>query len=71
MHNIEKWLNILLKSCVVSMPRFLKYVWPFFNIKPERVNRLFELLLKRFTNFVLINITDQIIEEVRVHTTFI
>ena len=31
-HNIEKWSNILLKSCGVYTVRFLKYVWPFFNI---------------------------------------
>ena len=28
MLNVEKWQNI---------PRFLKYVWPFFNIMHERV----------------------------------
>ena len=37
MHNVVKWPNILLKSCGVHYSRFLKYVWPFYNIMPERV----------------------------------
>ena len=32
-HNVEKWPNILLKSRGVNTARFLKYVWPFFNMK--------------------------------------
>ena len=32
MHNVEKWPNILQKSCRVNSARILKYVWPFFNI---------------------------------------
>ena len=32
LHNVEKWPNILLKSCGVNTARFLKYAWPFFNI---------------------------------------
>ena len=35
MHNVEKWSSVLLKSCIVHTVRFLKYVWPFFNIKNE------------------------------------
>ena len=31
-HDVEKWPNILLKSSGVNTARFLKYVWPFFNI---------------------------------------
>ena len=31
------WPNILQKSCIVHNARFLKYVWPFFNIINERV----------------------------------
>ena len=31
-HDAEKWPKILLKSCGVNTARFLKYVWPFFNI---------------------------------------
>ena len=31
--------NILQKSCGVHTGRFLKYVWPFYNIMHERVNR--------------------------------
>ena len=27
-----------LKSCGVNTARFLKYVWPFYNIMHERVN---------------------------------
>ena len=30
--HVEKWPNILLKSRGVNTARFLKYVWPFFNI---------------------------------------
>ena len=37
MHNVVKWPNILYKSCGVNTARFLKYVWPFYNIKHERV----------------------------------
>ena len=38
MHHVEKWPNILWKSCVVLTSRFLKYVWPFFSIMHDRVN---------------------------------
>ena len=38
MHNVVKWLNIFLKSCGVNTARFLKYVWPFYNIMPEKFN---------------------------------
>ena len=31
MRNVEKWPNILLKSCTVSTSRFLKCVWPFYQ----------------------------------------
>ena len=34
MHNAVKWPNIL---CGVHTARFLKYVWPFYNIMHERV----------------------------------
>ena len=27
MHNVDKWSNILLKSCSVNVARFLKYFW--------------------------------------------
>ena len=37
MHNVEKWLNILQKSCGVHTAIFLKYVWPFFNTMHETV----------------------------------
>ena len=37
MHNVVKWPNILLKSCGVHTAKFLKYVWPFYNIIHERV----------------------------------
>ena len=39
-HNVVKWSNILQKSCGVHTARFLKYVWPFYNIMHERVNKL-------------------------------
>ena len=41
MHNIVKWPNILQKSCSVHTARFLKYVWPFYNIMHDTVKRLF------------------------------
>ena len=31
--NVENWP----KSCGVNRARFVKYVWPFFNIKYQRV----------------------------------
>ena len=40
MHNVVKWPNILQKSCSVHAARFLKYVWPFYNIMHERVNKI-------------------------------
>ena len=38
MHYVVKWPNILLKYCSVNTERFLKYVWPFYNITHERIN---------------------------------
>ena len=35
MHNVEKWPHILSKSCGVHTARFLKYVWPFFDMIHE------------------------------------
>ena len=35
---VVKWPDILQKSCVVNTARFLKYVWPFYNIMHEKVN---------------------------------
>ena len=37
MHNVVKWSNILSKPCGVHTARFLKYVWPFYNITHEKV----------------------------------
>ena len=37
MHNVEKWPSILLNFCGVHTAKFLKYVWPIFNILHERV----------------------------------
>ena len=37
MCNAVKWPNILQKSCDVNTARFLKYVWPFYNIMHESV----------------------------------
>ena len=50
MHNVVKWPNILLKSCGVNTARFLKYVWPFYNIMHQRVKFHISFLfsLKRF-----------------------
>ena len=39
MHNVAKWSNILQKSCGVNTARFLKYVWPFYNMH-ERVKNV-------------------------------
>ena len=36
--HVVKWPNILLKFCGVNTARFLKCVWPFYNIMHERVN---------------------------------
>ena len=33
-----KMIKYTWKSCSVNISRFLKYVWPFFNIMQERVN---------------------------------
>ena len=38
MHNIEKWSNILLKSCDGNTKGFLKYVWPFSTNMHEKVD---------------------------------
>ena len=40
MHNVVKWPNTLLKSCGVYIARFLKYVWPFYNIMHEGMKGL-------------------------------
>ena len=40
MQNVENRPNILLKSWGVNTARFLKYVWPFFNIMDKRVNNV-------------------------------
>ena len=45
MHNVVKWPNILLKYCGVNTARFLKYVWPFYNIMHERVKENGTLLI--------------------------
>ena len=37
MHNVVKWRKIILKSCGVHTARFLKYVWPLYNIMHESV----------------------------------
>ena len=39
--SVEKWSNIHLKFCGVNTERFVKYVWPFFNIMHERANRFY------------------------------
>ena len=39
-HNVEKWPNILLKSCDVKTASFLKYAWLLFNIIHENINLL-------------------------------
>ena len=46
MHNIEKGLNILLKSCDIHSERILKYVWSFFNIiiNCKVIKKVFDLI---------------------------
>ena len=39
-HNVEKWPNMLLKSCGVKTASFLKYAWPLFNIIHENIDLL-------------------------------
>ena len=34
-HNVEKWSDILQKSCGVKTARILKYVWQFYNISMD------------------------------------
>ena len=41
MHNVVKWPNILWRSCGVDTSRFLKYVWPFYNIVHQRVKHFY------------------------------
>ena len=43
-YNVEKWSNIRRKSCFVNASRFLKYVWPFFNIIHESIKFFFASL---------------------------
>ena len=45
MHNVVKWPNILLQSCGVNSTRFLKYVWPFYNIMHERVKEILWIIV--------------------------
>ena len=47
MHNVVKWPNILKTSCGVNTTRFLKYVWPFYNIMHERVKATIIFLTTR------------------------
>ena len=44
MYNVVKWPNILQIACGVNTARFLKYVkyvWPFYDIMHERVKKIF------------------------------
>ena len=36
--HVEKWPNVLWKSCDVHTARFLKYVWTFFNTILEKAS---------------------------------
>ena len=41
MHNVVKWPNIRLYGLYgLNTARFLKYVWPFYNIMRERVKEI-------------------------------
>ena len=41
--HVEKWPDILQKSCGVHIARILKYIWPLFNIMNERVKVMKDL----------------------------
>ena len=59
MHNVEKWPNILEKSCGVNTARFLKYVWQFYNIMHERVNEMSKFCRSRcFINFQMFSLKN-------------
>ena len=65
MQNIEKRPSILQKSCGVNAAKFLKYVWPFFNIILERVQLTDIVSLHKKWNFTLrissVNVTKSAI----------
>ena len=61
MHNIVKWANILWKSCGVHTTRFLKCVWPFYNIMHETVKGLkkyirVEMSRVNFAEHIIVNL---------------
>ena len=65
MHNVEKWLNILLKSHGVHTVRFLKCYRPIFNISTcmkgliSTMDEVKELLLTEgYKKTVLINVLN-------------
>ena len=50
-HNFEKWLNTLQKSCGVHTAKCLKYVWSFFNIMNERAKQtVVKIICYNFTH---------------------
>ena len=37
-HHIEKWSNVLQKSCGMNTGRFFKFAWPFFSVMNEWID---------------------------------
>ena len=54
MHNVVKWPNIILKSCGVNTARFLKCVWPFYNMHERAKNRFKKIICIDIKCIVLI-----------------
>ena len=50
MQNVEERPNILYKSRGVHGTRFLKYIWPFFNIINERIKAVFGPAISQTAN---------------------
>ena len=46
MHNVEKFRNILLRILRYEHSKFLKYIWPFFNIIHEWVKGNTKIIIK-------------------------
>ena len=58
MDNVVKWPNILLKSCNVHTARFLKHVWPFYNIMLERVKETHHYISSTAITFIVCTIVS-------------
>ena len=54
MCNVEKWLKILLKSCVVNNANFKSIFDHFSTLRMKGLNTLFHLYLKKLVNNLVI-----------------